>query len=194
MVTSASPSEGKTTTAVHLAIAHAKQKHKTLLIDGDLRRPSVHRKLNLNPESGLGAALQNGMHWQEKLVQLEAVPDLDILPAGRNSRSAADLIGSSLRRLLDEATPNYDLIIVDAPPVLGFSEPLQMATTVDGVVIVARAGETSRKAVSSAIGSLQRLRANVLGLVLNEVTKDMSDGDYYYGQYGKYYKYYRTAE
>lgn len=194
MVTSASPSEGKTTTAVHLAIAHAKQKHKTLLIDGDLRRPSVHRKLNLNPETGLGAALQNSLHWQEKLITLEAVPDLDILPAGHNSRSAADLIGGSLRRILDEASPNYDLIVVDAPPVLGFSEPLQMAATVDGIVIVAKAGETNRKAITSAVASLQRLRANVIGLVLNEVTKDMSDGDYYYSHYGKYYKYYRASD
>ena len=194
MVTSASPSEGKTTTAVHLAIAHARQKHKTLLIDGDLRRPGVHRKLNLDPESGLGAALQNGMLWQEKVITLDAVPDLDVLPAGRNSRSAADLIGGGLRRILEEAALRYDLIVVDAPPILGFSEPLQMAITVDGVVVVARAGETNRKAVTSAVGSLQRLRANIVGLVLNEVTKDMSDSCYFYGHYGSNYKYYRAAE
>jgi Mrp family chromosome partitioning ATPase len=79
-------------------------------------------------------------------------------------------------------------VIVDAPPLLGFPEPLQMAAAVDGVVVVARAGQTSRKAVASVLSTLQRLRANVVGLVLNEVHKDMSDSDYYYHYYGKYYR------
>jgi Mrp family chromosome partitioning ATPase len=98
-----------------------------------------------------------------------------------------------LRRILEEASQSYDLIVVDAPPVLGFSEPLQMATAVDGVVVVARAGETNRKAVASAVTILQRLRANILGLVLNEVTNELSDGYYYYSHYGKNYKYYKST-
>jgi capsular exopolysaccharide synthesis family protein len=195
MITSATPAEGKTTTAVHLAIAHAQQKHKTLLIDCDMRRPGVHSKLGINPESGLAAALQNGMVWREKLVKLVELPDLDILPSGFSSRRAADLIGASLPRILEEAVPDYDLIVIDAPPILGFSEPLQMAAAVDGVVLVALAGQTNRNAVGSALTTLQRVRANVVGLVLNEVTKDMSDSyNYYYGYYGKYYKYYRATD
>jgi len=193
MITSATPAEGKTTTAVHLAIAHAQQKHKTLLIDCDLRRPGIHGKLGIKPESGLAAALQNGMLWREKLVKLEEVPDLDVLPAGPSSRRAADLIGASLPRILEEAA-DYDLIVIDSPPILGFPEPLQMAAAVDGVVIVARAGETNRNAVGSTLNTLQRVRANILGLVLNEVTKEMSDTYYYYGYHGKYYKYYRHSE
>jgi capsular exopolysaccharide synthesis family protein len=195
MVTSATPSEGKTTTAVHLAIAHAQQKHKTLLIDCDLRRPGVHGKLGINPECGLATVLQNGLQWRAKLVRLVELPDLDILPSGLSSRRAADLIGASLPRILEEASPEYDLIIIDSPPILGFPEPLQMAAAVDGVVIVALAGQTNRNAVSSALNTLQRVRANIVGLVLNEVTKDMSEGyPYYYGYYGKYYKYYRHEE
>jgi succinoglycan biosynthesis transport protein ExoP len=195
MVTSATPSEGKTTTAVHLALAHAEQKHKTLLIDCDLRRPGVHGKLGINPESGLATVLQNGLKWREKLVKLVELPDLDILPTGASSRRAADLIGANLPRILEEAIPEYDLIVIDSPPILGFPEPLQMAAAVDGVVLVALAGQTNRNAVGSALTTLQRVRANIVGLVLNEVTKDMSDSyHYYYGYYGKYYKYYTGGQ
>ena len=191
MITSATPAEGKTTTAVHLAVAHAQQKHKTLLIDCDMRRPGVHSKLGINPESGLATVLQNGLQWRDKLVKLVELPELDILPSGFSNRRAADLIGASLPRILEEAVPDYDLIVIDTPPILGFPEPLQMAAAVDGVVLVALAGQTNRNAVGSALTTLQRVRANVVGLVLNEVTKDMSDSyHYYYGYYGKYYKYY----
>jgi capsular exopolysaccharide synthesis family protein len=195
MITSATPSEGKTTTAVHLAIAHAQQKHNTLLIDCDLRRPGVHGKLGINPETGLASILQNGLQWRSKLVKLANLPNLDILPTGLSSRRAADLIGAGLPRILEEALPEYDLIVIDTPPILGFPEPLQMAAAVDGVVLVALAGQTNRNAVGSALTTLQRVRANVLGIVLNEVTKDMSDSyHYYYGYYGKYYKYYRHED
>jgi len=193
MLSSASPSEGKTTIAVHLAIAHAQQKHKTLLIDGDLRRPGVHTKLGLKPESGLAAALMNGFCWQDKVIQPAAVPGLYVLPAGPSSRRCADLIGASLKQILAQAETEYDLVIVDAPPILGFPEPLQMAAAVDGVVMVAVAGETNRKAIDLALTTLRRLRANVLGLVLNEITSDTSDGYYYQGYYGKYYKYYKAG-
>jgi len=194
MITSATPAEGKTTTAVHLAIAHAQQKHKTLLIDCDLRRPGVHSKLGINPETGLAAVLQNGMQWREKLVRLPEVGDLDILPTGPASRRAADMIGRRLPEILEEAAQEYDLIVVDSPPILGFPEPLQMAAAVDGVVIIAKAGETNRKAMGAALTTLQRVRANVVGLVLNSVTNNMSDGYRYYGYYGKYYRYYKTPE
>jgi capsular exopolysaccharide synthesis family protein len=194
LVTSASPREGKTTTAIHLAIAHAQQKHKTLLIDGDLRRPGVSRTLGLIGEAGLGTILLNGMLWREELTQFADLPDLDILAAGQVSRRTVDLLGPRLPRILDEAAEDYDLVIVDAPPLLGFPEPLQMATVVDGVVVVSVAGGTNRKAIGSVIATLQRLRANVVGLVLNEVTHKSSDSYYYYGYYGKYYsKYYKTA-
>ncbi|MGC9950103.1 MAG: polysaccharide biosynthesis tyrosine autokinase [Bryobacteraceae bacterium] len=193
MVTSAAPSEGKTTTAVHLAIAHAQQKHKTLLIDCDMRRPGVHGKLGINPESGLAAALQNGLQWREKLCRLVELPDMDILPTGSSSRRAADLIGASLPSILEEAATDYDLIVIDSPPILGFPEPLQIAAAVDAVVIVALAGQTNRHAVGSALNTLQRMRANVVGLVLNEVTADMSDSYRYYGYYSNYNRYYKPA-
>jgi Mrp family chromosome partitioning ATPase len=114
---------------------------------------------------------------------------------GRRSRSAADRLGATLEKLFAEANPEYDLIIVDSPPMLGFAEPLQMAAVVDGVVVMTLAGQTNRNAVSSVISSLKRVKANVIGVALNEVRKDMSDRYYYYGYYGKYYsKYYKPTK
>ena len=89
--------------------------------------------------------------------------------------------------LLEAAVTEYDLVVLDAPPLLGFAEPLQMATAVDGVIVVARAGQTSRKAVGTVLATLNRLRAKVVGLVLNEVHKELSESYYYYGHYRSYY-------
>jgi len=190
LVTSASPSEGKSTIAIHLAVAHAQQHSRTLVIDGDLRRPSVHKRFGMANTLGLSNVLLHDLPWREALLKPPGIPDLDILPAGSVSRRAADLIGRGLQPLLDDCSDHYDLIILDAPPLLGFPEPLQMATAVDGVVIVARAGQTSRKGVASVLNTLHRLRAPVVGIVLNEVHKEISDTYYYYGYYGKYYKHY----
>jgi capsular exopolysaccharide synthesis family protein len=189
LVTSASPGEGKSTMAINLAIAHAQQRQKTLLIDGDLRRPSIHRQLRISGALGLSSVLSSeSVSWKEAVVKLDAVPGMDVLPAGPPSRRAADLIGRGLLQIIEEASLEYDLIVLDAPPLLGFPEPLEMATVVDGVIVITRAGQTNRKAVSSVLNTLHRLRANVVGLVLNEVHKELSDSYHYYGYYGKYYK------
>ena len=174
--------------AAHLAIAHAEQGRKTLLIDADLRRPSIHRKFNFTPSAGLSSVLLREVQWPQVLFKPESTPDLDILAAGPPSRRASDLVGSNITELLEELSQGYDLVIVDAPPLLGFAEALQMSASVDGVLVVARAGETNRKAIGAVVSTLTRLRVNVLGLVLNEVKRDSSDGYYYYGNYGKYYR------
>jgi capsular exopolysaccharide synthesis family protein len=188
LVTSAAPGEGKTTTAVNLAVAHAQQGQRTLLIDGDLRRPSVHRNFNLPSAVGLSNVLLGEIGWREAVLQVDGLSDLDVLPAGPPSRRASDLVGRGLVELLETASSEYDLVVLDAPPLLGFAEPLQMATAVDGVIVVARAGQTSRKAVATVLATLNRLRAKVVGLVLNEVHKELSDSYYYYGYYRSYYR------
>jgi capsular exopolysaccharide synthesis family protein len=194
MVTSASPSEGKSTTAAHLVIAHAGQGRRTLLIDGDLRRPSVHRRFDIPNTVGLSNVLVGEINWRSVLVQKPGLPNLDILPAGPPSRRAADLVGAPLMELIDEATRDYDLVVLDTPPLLGFSEPLQMATAVDGVLVIARAGQTNRRALGSALNTLIRLRANVIGVVLNEIRADAGNGYYYHYYSPKYYKYYHKAD
>ncbi len=194
LITSASPSEGKSTIAVHLALAHAQQHQRTLLIDGDLRRPSVHKRFEISNSVGLSNVLLGSEPWRSVVQEAPGVPGLDILPAGSASqRRAADIIGQNLEAILEEAAESYDLIVIDAPPLLGFSEPLQMAASADGVIIVARAGETSRKGVYHVLSTLQRIRANVVGLVLNEVHRQVSEAYDYYGYYGKYYRHYNGS-
>ncbi len=187
LMTSASPGEGKSTLSSHLAATHALQGLRTLLIDGDLRRPRIHRHFGIAAPIGLSSVLLREMSWRQALVNVEGLPDLDILPAGPPLRRAADLIGRSLAEIVEEAVQDYDLVIVDGPPMLGFAEPLQMATIVDGVVVVVHAGETSRKAVATVISTLTRLRVQVTGLVLNRVRHEMSESYDYYKRYGKYY-------
>jgi capsular exopolysaccharide synthesis family protein len=188
LMTSASPSEGKSTVAAHLAATHAQQHKRTLLIDGDLRRPSVHRLFQVPNSVGLSNVLMKQISWLDAVIMTDSPKGLDILPAGPSTRRASDLMGMGLAELIEEVTRDYDLVVLDAPPLLGFAEPLQMATAVDGVIVVARAGDTSRKALSTVIATLARLRANLVGVVLNEVHKEVSAGYYYYyGHYSKYY-------
>ena len=192
LLTSASPSEGKSTVAAHLAATHASQHKRTLLIDGDLRRPSVHRLYQVPNSVGLSNVLLEQISWRDAVIRIDDPQGLDVLPAGPSTRRASDLIGMGLAELVEEAVREYDLVVLDAPPLLGFAEPLQMATAVDGVIVVARAGDTSRKALSSVITTLTRLRANLVGVVLNEVHREVSAGYYYY--YGHYSKYYQRKE
>jgi capsular exopolysaccharide synthesis family protein len=184
VVTSAAPSEGKSTMAAHLAIANAARGKKTLLVDADLRRPSLHSKFGYSLGAGLSNVLTGDAIWQEVVLPVEGRPNLTLLMSGPGSHRAADLIGPRLSELLDEFAKEFDLVILDSPPLLGFAECLQMATAADGVLIISRAGETKRKAVAAVVSTLQRLRANVIGVVLNQVSHNTSsDGYSYYGYY-----------
>lgn len=192
LFTSATAGEGKSTTASHLAYAHAEQKQRTLLIDCDLRRPSQHRLYGIGLGLGLTNVLNGEVGWREAVMQAQGNPYLNVLTAGAPSRRAADLLGPAIGALLEDISREFDLVILDAPPLLGFAETLQIASAADGVVLVTRAGETNRKAVAAAVSTLHHLRSNVVGLVLNQVRRSHSDHYYYYGYYGKYYKRYVT--
>jgi capsular exopolysaccharide synthesis family protein len=187
LLTSASPSEGKSTVAAHFALSNAEQSRRTLLIDGDMRRPSLHKLFQIPNSVGLSRVLDREIPWREVLIQPRPDLELYILPAGPATKRASSIVGQALPQLLEEAAEDFDLIILDAPPLLGFPEPLEMAAAVDGVIVVARAGQTDRSAVAAVLDTLNDLRANVLGLVLNEVRKETSSSYYYYDSYSKYY-------
>jgi succinoglycan biosynthesis transport protein ExoP len=189
MITSASPFEGKSTIASHFAIANAKARRKTLLIDGDLRRPSIQRVMGAESERGLADVLAGSAQWKDTLVQMPGVPDLDILLAGSASLRKPEFMGANLVTLIEEVSKSYDLVVLDSPPVQGFPEPLHMATAVDGVILVALAGRTNRKALAATVTVLNRLRAHILGVVLNQVKSNSSESGYYaYYQTKNYYK------
>jgi capsular exopolysaccharide synthesis family protein len=193
VLTSAAPGEGKTTIAAHLAIANADRGKKTLLVDGDLRRPSIHAKFGLTPDAGLSNVLTGDRTWQDVILPVTGRPNLTILPAGAGSHRAADLIGPRLASLLDDFAKEYDLVILDSPPLLGFAECLQMATAADGVLIISQAGKTERKAVAEVVSVLNRLHANIIGVVLNQVSQNTSaDALFHYGYYG--HEHYQKSE
>jgi capsular exopolysaccharide synthesis family protein len=190
LFTSSSPAEGKTTTAVHVAMAHALQGNKTLLIDADLRRPGTQQILDYKIDGGLSNVILDGKPWRDALTTASSVPNLHILPAGKRAGHAASLLEKIMPIILSEAEQEYSLIIIDAPPMLGFAEPLQLAAMVDGVVIIARAGRTNRKDVATMLHTLRRLGAPVVGVVLNGVTKDLAQRYDYPGTYGSYHNHY----
>ena len=190
LFTSAAPDEGKTTTAVHMALAHARQGNRTLLIDADLRRPGTKQLLGYSAASGLSDVITKGADWHTAVTQMEGVPDLFILPAGEPSPSDAAQVERVVPAILKEAQGAYDLIVIDAPPMLGFSEPLQIAAVTDRVIILTRVGQTNRKSVTVMLNLLARVHARVSGVVLNGVTRDLSDRYIYHGTYAAYQKHY----
>lgn len=184
VLTSAIPGEGKTTLVAHLGIANAGRGKKTLLVDADLHRPSLSSKFGLTPRVGLSNVLNGEMRWQDVVLPILEKPNLALLPAGVGSHRASDLIGPRVSTLLDEFAKEYDLVILDAPPLLGFAECLQMAAAADGVLVTTIAGKTKRGAVAEVIGALRRVHANLIGIVLNQVSRSTSaDGYSYYGHY-----------
>jgi succinoglycan biosynthesis transport protein ExoP len=172
MVTSGLPGEGKSTTAVHLAISLANQRTRTLLIDADLRNPTLHARFALGDGPGLANVLAGTSAMRDVICPIPETPNLQVLRAGQASSRASDLVGPAIRDQLNEVAADYDLIIVDAPPLLAFAESLQIASAVDAVLVVTRAGSTSLGTVSSVLTSLSELQANVVGVVLNRFRGD----------------------
>jgi polysaccharide biosynthesis transport protein len=181
LITSALCGEGRSTIAMHLAMAHAEQGKKTLLIDADLRQPTLDRKLGISDAGlGLAGALLGETEWQEVVIQISDLANLYLLPAGSPSSRASDLMEGRIAEMLDEAVRVYDLIILDAPPILGYAEPMHLAIAVDAVVVVASARGTDHRAIKAVVATLKRLRASLTGIVLNRVSPDAGRGDRYY--------------
>jgi polysaccharide biosynthesis transport protein len=192
MVTSARPQEGKTTTAINSAIVLAQRGVKVLLVDADLRRPSIHKTLGLGPCSGLTNVLTGSATLQQTIIVSPLLPDLFILPAGTPPPNPAELLASSnMKQVLDELRGQFDHVVVDTPPTLSVTDAVALSPRVDAIILVIRSGQTTKQALRRARDILMQVNAHVTGVLLNAV--DLSSPDYYYyyeyqGKYGQYYE------
>ena len=188
LVTSAVPAEGKSTVSMGLAISMAQQHptQRVLLVDADLRRPTVHATFSLSNQTGLSSVLEERAELDDAAQQIEGVPSLFVLPRGPSTSQPNELLTTRMGRVLDEVQEKFDYVIIDSAPLLASSDSMILSTLVDGVVIVARAGDTSREVVSTAFRQVRRARANVMGLVLNQVRHPQDSGHSYYYQYSYY--------
>jgi tyrosine-protein kinase Etk/Wzc len=182
-VTSPGPGEGKTTTVANLAMVLAQGGSRVLLIDGDLRRPLLHRAFQLIDEPGLTDVLIGNVSIREAL-RPEVAKNLDVLPSGARPPNPSELLGSdAMRRLLTDARRDYDYVVLDTPPALPVTDASIVGASVDATVLVMRSGETEETAAQRTVSQLERVHARLAGVVLNGVSR----------RHDRYYSYYSDA-
>jgi succinoglycan biosynthesis transport protein ExoP len=192
MVTSARPQEGKTTTSINTAIVLAQKGVRVLLIDGDLRRPSVHKTLGMGPRSGLSNVLTGSATVQQTVVASPVLPNLFILPAGTPPPNPAELLASTnMRDLIMELRDQFDHIVIDTPPTLSVTDAVVLSPRADATILVIRSGQTTKQALRRARDILTQVNAHVAGVLLNAVDLTSPDYYYYYEYQGKYNHYYQ---
>ena len=181
MVTSAMQGEGKSITAVNLAISYAMAERKVLIIDCDLRRPKLARLLRLNSEVGLSNLIVNPK-LKEKAIRTTGICGLDVMLSGAIPPNPSELLGSArMQKLIAELRTSYDVIILDSPPVNMVTDAVVLAPQSDGVLFLVRANHSDRGAVIHAMEQLEYAKVKILGFVLNDV--DMEKTHYGYKKY-----------
>jgi capsular exopolysaccharide synthesis family protein len=192
IVTSALPQEGKTTTSMNTALVLAQKGVRVLLIDADLRRPSIHKILGMGPRSGLSNVLTGSATLQQTITRSSILPNLYILPAGTPPPNPAELLASTnMRDVLEELRGQYDHIVVDTPPTLSVTDAVVLSPRADAIVLVIRSGQTTKQALRRSRDILTQVNAKVSGVLLNAVDLTSPDYYYYYEYQSKYSRYYR---
>ena len=196
LVTSAQAAEGKTTTSEAIARTLARLGKRVLLVDGDLRRPSIHRRMGVSNERGLSTLLTTG-DTLDSAVIVSSEPGLTLLTSGPVPPSPTELTSSiRFRALIDEMADKYDAVIIDSPPILGLADAPAMSALVDGVVLVIESERSRRGGLKAALRRLRAMRPNLLGAVLTKFDTTHAANRYseYYGtQYYDYDKGQATA-
>jgi capsular exopolysaccharide synthesis family protein len=168
-ITSAGRGEGKTTTALNLAVAYARSGNKVMLLDADLRRPSIHYKFGGDNSRGLTNFLANQSSINE-IIQESSIENLSTIMSGPVPANPSELLASKqMASLLDYLKLNYDMIVVDTPPILTINDAKIMAAKCDGVLLVVEYGKVKRNTAKKVKDELMLARANLLGVVLNKM-------------------------
>lgn len=184
-ITSAFMGEGKSTTCINLAITFAQTGSRVLLVDADMRKPTVHRKLDITNDKGLAHLLGNFCTMDEAIIHT-AHANLDVITSGHIPPNPAELLASdTMGELLDELEGHYDYIFIDTPPVNIVTDATVLAQRVSGMIVVVRQERTHHKDVANALETLEFAKAKVLGFILHGVKEEKHT----YGKYGKYSKY-----
>ena len=193
MITSARPQEGKTTTSINTAIVLAQKGVRVLLIDADLRRPSVHKTLGMGPRSGLSNVLTGSITLEHAITRSPILSNLFVLPAGTPPPNPAELLASSnMRDLLADLREHYDHIVIDTPPTLSVTDAVVLSQRVDAIILVIRSSKTTKQALRRSRDILMQVNARITGVLLNAVDLTSPDYYYYYEYQGKYHdSYYR---
>lgn len=186
LVTSAAPEEGKSTTTCNLAVVMAQTGSRVLVLDCDLRKPAMHKVFDLDNRRGLTSVLVEGLDPAEAISPTLA-EGLWVLTSGPLPPNPAELLGSGrMKDLLPRLVEEYDIVLIDTPPVLAVTDAAVLAPQVDAAVLVARAGVTRLDMLQEAKASLEKTGVHLLGAVLNGLRPE-SDGYYYYYHYKYYY-------
>lgn len=185
VVTSSIPSEGKSTTAINLALVLAEADHNVVLVDGDLRRPALHKYLELVGPVGFSTVL-SGVSTMSEALQKTRFPNLTVLTSGTIPPNPSELLASqAARTLLSELRGRFDYVIVDSTPLLAVTDASILAAGADGVLVIARFGQTKREQLAHAVGNLEDVGARILGAVLAIVPTRGSSYSYNYTYYGE---------
>lgn len=189
LVTSAAPGEGKTVTAANLAVIMAQAGLRVILIDTDLRRPSIHKLFGLPNRFGLTNLLLDEVLPLEGMLLPSDVPGLQVLPSGPLPPNPAELLVSkAMRQRLDEAQSQADMVILDSPPVLAVADPAILGASATAIILVVRSSRTRSETLRRGKHVLDRVGLAVAGIVLNSMPQRRGAGGYYQdGAYGYYY-------
>ena len=195
MITSALPQEGKTTTSINCAVVLAQKGVRVLLIDADLRRPSIDKILGMGPRSGLSNVLTGSATLEDAITRSSVLPNLSVLAAGTPPPNPAELLASTnMRDMLEEVRGRYDHIVVDTPPALSVTDAVVLSPRADAIVLVIRSGHTTKQALRRSRDILMQVNAKLSGVLLNAVDLSSPDYHYYYEYQGKYAGYYHDDE
>lgn len=181
MITSSGPREGKSHTVANLAVSMAQSGKSVLIIDADLRNPTQHKLFGLDNGEGLSVSLVQDQDYR-KYIRKTAVPGVMVLPGGPVPPNPAELVGSKrMKLLIEEVSEQFDMLLIDTPPVIAVTDAAILAQEVDGVILVLASGEVNKGYAQKAKELLDKLGVKILGAVLNKV--DINTKEYYYYYY-----------